>query len=76
MFTDILVVSRGYILLISICPMNVKNWKITSVKLAIYLQFYLKITSTGQKYVGFLLNCTKIQLIVLCWMEVLTVDTE
>ena len=39
------------------------------------MQFYLKITSTGQKYGGFLLNGTKIPLIVLCWMEVLTVET-
>ena len=37
------------------------------------MQFYLKITSMGQKYGGFLLNATKIPLIVLCWMEVLTV---
>ena len=34
------------------------------------LQFYLRITSRmggGREYGGFLLNCTKIPLIVLCW---------
>ena len=33
----------------------------------LYLQFCLKITSRGQKYPGFLLNCTKISLTVSCW---------
>ena len=36
-FSYILVVSRGYILLISICPMNVKNWKITLAIIAGYI---------------------------------------
>ena len=32
------------------------------------LQFYLRITSRGgREYGGFLLNCTKIPPIVLCW---------
>ena len=67
MFSYILVVSRGYILLISICPM-LKIGKLPIIASYIYLQFYLKITSRGQKYDGFfLLNCTKIPLIVLCW---------
>ena len=64
MFNYILVVSRGYILLISICSM-LKIGKL--LLLAIYLQFYLKIISRGQKYGGFLLNCTKLPLIVSCW---------
>ena len=55
MFNYILVVSRGYILLISICSM-LKIEKL--LLLAIYLQFYLKITSRGQKYGGF---CSTVQ---------------
>ena len=67
MFSYILVVSKGYILLISICPM-LKAGKMKSIsQLAVlYLQIYLKITLTVQKYSGFLLNCTKISLTVLC----------
>ena len=60
MFSYILVVFRCYILLISLCPML--------KKLLLYLQFYLKITTGEQKYGDFfLLNCSKILLIVLCW---------
>ena len=47
------------------------------------LQFYLRITSRmgegGERYGGFLLNCTKIPLIVLCWksrQSTLLVDFE
>ena len=32
--------------------------KIGKLPLAIYLQFYIKITSTGQKYGGFLIDCS------------------
>ena len=42
------------------------------------MQFYLKITSRGQKYGDFLLNCTKIQLIVLCqksWQLKMWIDS-
>ena len=62
MFSYILVVSRGYILLISIYSM------LDAGKLHIIasLQFYFKTTSRGEKNGGFLLNCTKIQLTVLC----------
>ena len=31
------------------------------------MQFYFKITSRGQKYGGFFLNCAKISQIILCW---------
>ena len=40
----------------------------------LYLQFYFKITSKGKKYGDFLLNCTKIPLIVLYWKSWLWVD--
>ena len=66
MFSYIVVVSTGYILLISICSMlkagNCKVWLAV-----LYLQVYLKITLRVQKYGGFLLNYTKIPLIALCW---------
>ena len=65
MFSYILVVSAGYILLISVCPM-LKAGKMQSIGV-LYLQTYLKIALRVQKYSGFLLNCTKISLIVLCW---------
>ena len=75
MFSYILVVSRGYILSISICPM-LKIEKLPIIASYIYLQFYLKITSRGQKYGGYFLaqlykNSTD------CFvLEILTVDTE
>ena len=75
MFSYILVVCTGYILLISICPVLNKDWK----KAVLYLQIYLKITLRVQKYGGFLLNCTKISLTVLCWSSqqpTLRVDFE
>ena len=40
----------------------------------ICFQYYFKITSRGQKYCGFLLNCTKIPLIVLWWESRSTVS--
>ena len=51
-FSYILVVSTGYILLISICPM-LKAWKNEKYsKLAVlYLQIYLKITLGGLHFV-------------------------
>ena len=71
MFSYILVVSTGYILLISnYCPM-LKARKIKSIASQVamlYFQIYLKINLRRvQKYVGFLLNCTKISLTVLQW---------
>ena len=65
MFSHILVVFRGYILLISIFPM-LKIRKLPIIASYIYLEFYLKIISGGQKYGGFFLLCSKIPLIVLC----------
>ena len=52
MFSYILVAFRDYILLISICPM-LKIGKLPIIVSYIYLYFYLKITSRGQKYGGF-----------------------
>ena len=43
-----------------------ENYILLSVRV-LYLQFNLKVTSRGQKYGGFLSNCTKIPPIVLCW---------
>ena len=75
MFSHILVVSTGYILLLSICPM-LKAGKLHSIaSSAKYLESYLKITLRVQKYGGVLLNCTKIPLIVLCWKFQRTVGT-
>ena len=55
-------------MLISIYPMNeVKIGKLPIIASQLYLQFYFKIISREQKYGGFLLNCTKIPLIVFCW---------
>ena len=51
MLNYILVVSRSYILLISICPM-LKIGKLPNIASYIYWQFYLKIISRGQKYGG------------------------
>ena len=75
MFSHILVVSTGYILLLSICPM-LKAGKLYSIaSSAKYLQSYLKIILRVQKYGGVLLNRTKIPLIVLCWKSQHTVGT-
>ena len=65
MFSYILVVSAGYIPLISICPM-LKTGKLHSIANSAILKIYLKVTLRLQKYVFFLLNCTKIPLIILC----------
>ena len=67
MFTYILVVSPGFILLISICPM-LKAGKLQSKASAATLANLFKNCIKGAKISGgFLLNCTKIPLIVLCW---------
>ena len=58
-FSYILVVSTGYILLISICPM-LKTGKMQSVASSATLGKLFKNYLRGQKYGGFLLNCTKI----------------
>ena len=65
MFSYILVVSAGYIPLISICPM-LKTGKLHSIANSAILKIYLKVTLRLQKYGFFLLNCTKIPLIILC----------
>ena len=64
MFSYILVVSRGYILLISSCPM-LRTGKLHIISSSAILLFknYFK---GGQKYDGFLLSCTKMPLIILC----------
>ena len=75
MFSHILLVSTGYILLLTICPM-LKAGKLHSIaSSAKYLQRYLKIILRVQKYGGVLLNRTKIPLIVLCWKSQHTVGT-
>ena len=66
MFSYILVVSRGYILLISICPM-LKAGKLHIMASCAILAILFKNYFKGAKYGWFLLNCTKIPLIVLCW---------
>ena len=66
MFRYILVVSIGYILLISICPMlNARKMK-SRASSAIFPNLF-KNYFRVQKYGGFLLNCTKHFLTVLCW---------
>ena len=71
MSSNILVVLRGYIPLISIFAM-LKIGKLPII--ANYMQFYLKYISRRQKYGGFLLNCTKNP--TDCFvLEVLTDDT-
>ena len=65
MFSYILVVSTGYILLISICPM-LKARKIRSLASSAIFANLFENYFQVQKYGGFLLNCTKILLIVLC----------
>ena len=66
MFSYILVVSTGYILLISICPM-LKARKMKSIASSAIFANLFKNYFRVQKYGGFLLNCTKISLTVLCW---------
>ena len=76
MSSYILVVSRGYILLItSICTM-LKIGKLTIIVSYIYLQFYFKITSRGQKYGGFFFPQLYKNSTHCLVLEVLTVDTE
>ena len=66
MFSYILVVSTGYILLISIYPM-LKARKMKSIASSAIFANLFKNYFRVQKYGGFLLNCTKISLTVLCW---------
>ena len=68
MFSYILIVSAGYILLISICPM-LKAGKLHSIASSAILANLLKITLRVQKYDSFLLNCTNIPLTVFRWMS-------
>ena len=68
MFSCILVVSTDYILLISFCPMSkLKARKIKSIVSRAILANLFENYFIVQKYGGFLLNCTKILLTVLCW---------
>ena len=68
MFSYILVVSTGYILLISICPMlKLKARKIKSIASSAIFRKLFENYFRLQKYGGFLLTCTKILLTVLCW---------
>ena len=72
-FSYILVISRDYILSISSCPVNeVKARKLPTI--ANYTCHLFQNYFKGQKYGGFLLNCTKTLLIVLCWQSRLWVD--
>ena len=66
MFSYILVVYTGYILLISICPM-LKATKMESIASSAIFANLFKNYFGVQKYGGILLNCTKISLTVLCW---------
>ena len=66
MFNYILVVFTGYILLIFICPM-LKARKMKSIARSAIFTNLLKNYFRVKKYDGFLLNCTKISLTVLCW---------
>ena len=57
----------GYILLISTCSMNeVKVGKLPIIA-SYTCNFTSQLLQEGQTYGGFLLNCAKISLIVLCW---------
>ena len=67
MFSYILVVSTGYILLISICPMLKTKKKMKSIASSAIFANLFKNYFRVQKYGGFLLNCTKLSLTVLCW---------
>ena len=66
MFSYILVDSRGYILLISIYPMINARKRKSMASSSIFANLF-KNYFRMQKYGGFLLNCTKISLTVLCW---------
>ena len=68
MFSCILVVSAGNILLISICPMlKLKARKINSIARGAIFANLFENYFRVQKYDGFLFNCTKTLLTVLCW---------
>ena len=68
MFSYILLVSTSYTLLISIRPMlKLKARKIESIASRAIFSNLLENYFSVQKYGGFLLNCTKILLTVLCW---------
>ena len=66
MFSYYLVVSTGYILLISICAM-LKAGKLNSIASSAILANLFKNYFKGAKCGDFLLKCTKIPLIVLYW---------
>ena len=66
MFSYILVVSTGYILSISICPMFKAGKLPSTASSAILAKCYLKISLRVQKYGDFLVNCTKIPFIAFC----------
>ena len=74
MFSYILVVSTGYILLISICPM-IKARKMKSMASSSIFANLFRNYFRVQKYGGFLLSYTKISITVLCWSSRSTVDT-
>ena len=66
MFSYILVVSTGYILLIFICPI-LRSRKMKSIASSAIFANLFKNYFRVQKHGSFLLNCTKILLTVLCW---------
>ena len=66
MLSYILVVSTGYVLLISICPV-LKARKMKSIASGSVSSNLFKNYFRVQKYGGFLLNCKKISLTVSCW---------
>ena len=65
MFSYILVVSTGYILLISICPMlkpiKMKSIASSAIYICIYLQIYLEITLGCKNMVAFYSAIQKFQ---------------
>ena len=66
MFSYILVVSVGYILLISVCAI-LKAKKLKSIASSAIFVNLFKNYFRLQKYGDFLLKCTKVSLTVLCW---------
>ena len=65
MFSYVLVVSTGYIMLISICP-TLKARKMKTIASNSIFANLFKNYFRVQTYGGFLVNCTKISLNVLC----------
>ena len=66
MFNYFLVVSTGYVLLISICPM-LKVRKMKIIASSAILPNLFKNYFNGEKYGGLLFNCINISLTALCW---------